>query len=51
MSERHINVLNNTSPPKDMTVAEVIEEKEGSIQLGTPEPFAGSKHLHKIDQN
>jgi len=25
---------------EDMTVAEVIEEKEGSIQLGTPEPFA-----------
>ena len=25
-----------------MTVAEVIEEKEGShIQLGTPEPFSG----------
>ena len=27
---------------QDMTVAEVIEKKEGSIQLGTPEPFAGS---------
>merc|ERR1719391_2013145 len=25
---------------EDMTVAEVIEKKEGSIQLGTPEPFA-----------
>ena len=30
-----------------MTVAEVIEEKEGSIQLGTPEPFAGSKSPFK----
>ena len=27
---------------QEMTVAEVIEEKEGSnIQLGTPEPFSG----------
>jgi len=27
---------------QEMTVAEVIEEKEGfNIQLGTPEPFSG----------
>ena len=27
-----------------MTIAEVIEKKEGSIQLGTPEPIAGANN-------
>ena len=34
----HVQILT----AQEMTVAEVIEEKEGShIQLGTPEPFSG----------
>ena len=34
---------------QEMTVAEVIEEKEGSILLGTPEPFSGwKKYVEKM---
>ena len=38
-NETHVCILT----AQEMTVAEVIEEKESSnIQLGTPEPFSGN---------